>query len=226
MWLRWLRPVGIVVLGIAAGGLGSVLAMQRTQFAAAPAPPTKVERREPGRNSLELGARLDRMASRLGALESQRAAVEQSAATAREPAAERETERSLDAEERRRQFWEDQRRELAEHESEGIEASWAKPTAEVLAADIAQIPRLSQGRLLSMDCRTTTCLAKISWPSRAVASAEYQELLHNAYRANCARSIVVDDEPSADGTTHANLIFNCEEARIAAHEMGASAKED
>jgi hypothetical protein len=102
---------------------------------------------------------------------------------------------------------------LAQQKNEPTESAWAEKATTLLRTDIQDIATQSGFRLLSIDCRTTLCLARVEWNSPGEASREFARLAHGGYRANCTKSVVVDETPSSGGSIGASVLFDCEEWR-------------
>ena len=108
---------------------------------------------------------------------------------------------------------------VAMHNAEAVDRAWAQRTSVILESDIAQASKGLNMKVGKLDCRTTTCMARVEWTSRGNASNEYTALLHHSYRANCGRSVLIDDEPGANGKATGTLLMNCEQWRSEGEEL-------
>ena len=63
--------------------------------------------------------------------------------------------------------------------------------------------------LATLDCRTESCVGTVRWNSRSARGTSGDGCCHLPIRPNCARSMLLTDEPSADGTLEATVVFDC-----------------
>jgi hypothetical protein len=138
--------------------------------------------------------------------ESPPAAAPAPSSSASRPADVRETQRAATAE-----YW---GRRLDSHEQEGRDARWAASTQAALQADLDGLGRNAGFQVRDVDCRTTTCLARLAWPSRDDAMRQTRRVTQAAYSKSCTREIYAP--PPAAGTAgpyEGEVLFDCESDR-------------
>jgi hypothetical protein len=209
MNLGYLKGLGLVVAGVVVGALASVTLAGRRP------PGPKPERGEAAQAAAVRQADLDRVEARLRLLESRPHQVVP-AGGAPVPSAAPKVEEGADEptpEAGQAEFWDKVRRSVDAHIAEPADPAWAARTSASLSSDLTPLAEKGHFRVASLDCRTTTCLAKLDWPAGADVRHEYGKLLHEPYRANCTRSFVLEQKPSASGEQEGLLLFDCESWR-------------
>lgn len=94
------------------------------------------------------------------------------------------------------------------HSRDGRDVDWAPQAEQDLRHDIEAISGTFEVRAL--DCRTSTCSARIAWPSAAEASREFGRILDKDYDPNCAVKVLLD---STRENREADVLFECSDAR-------------
>ena len=61
------------------------------------------------------------------------------------------------------------------------------------------LPTDRRGRLLGVDCRTSTCLATLEFPNFAAAKDQFPRFVEHVYDVPCGRTAMLDDveDPAA-----------------------------
>jgi hypothetical protein len=119
-----------------------------------------------------------------------------------------------DRDARTRRMFDDHEKLLAQHDAERRDAAWAPKQQRVVEATLGALsgaPRVSFS-LRSVDCRTSSCVARLAWPSENAARMNLQELLAGSAAAGCAREIAFP-HAETEGSYVASLYFDCAEAR-------------
>lgn len=80
----------------------------------------------------------------------------------------------------------------------------------MLKADLGEIAQTSSFELVQTECRTTSCLATMQWPTYGKAQAEWRKLLHHGYQANCSREITLPEPSDETAPYQATLVLDCE----------------
>ncbi len=103
--------------------------------------------------------------------------------------------------------------DLANFQSEPLDEEWAVSSSDLLRRNLADATADSEVEIVEVECRSTTCVATIRWPSYQTAFGSYRGLLVQPYSVNCRRSMSVP--PPADPTIsyEAHLFFRCERTR-------------
>lgn len=98
---------------------------------------------------------------------------------------------------------------VAQHRADAVDRPWAATTLQLFSKDLATAAAPSGASVLAFDCRTSSCDGRVEWNSRQQAIKSYAELIHTSFRANCEKTILLDDEPAANGKWQASLYFDC-----------------
>jgi len=105
---------------------------------------------------------------------------------------------------------------IADHEQEPLDRPWASQAETSFWADIEPVASANAFQVVDTDCRTTSCTARIRWPSRTQARDTYATLLSASYRLNCAKEILLPDADDDSQPFEAVIVFDCTEHRAGA----------
>lgn len=97
---------------------------------------------------------------------------------------------------------------LSEHASEGVDPTWSLDTARSLESDFGHIDS-THFDVIGVDCRTTSCVARMRWRSYADATQDFGAIAHHPFAANCARSISLPQPSDPSASYEAPVIFDC-----------------
>ncbi len=195
----WLTAIAGMILGIAI-----MLAVQShvradSSTTAPPAAVSPTTRGLAAARDLVLEARLNRLEARM----TDAAGVGAPAPVrAVDPAP---IDRQAGLEDTRRAF--EQR--VAAHAAAPRNAAWATATEHAIAETLTKNAndRPQSFALEAVDCRTTTCVARMRWASEDAARADVRAVVENA-DVPCARQIALP-EATAGGAYEASLLFDC-----------------
>ncbi len=101
------------------------------------------------------------------------------------------------------------RERLATHAAQEVDSRWADRTVELLGEDLSALASKDMS-VVAIDCRTTSCVVTMGWPSYDVALAEWELALHHLYRVNCDRSISLSEPEDPSLGFQAKMLFSCE----------------
>ena len=104
---------------------------------------------------------------------------------------------------------------LHDHGEEPRDRSWASATERVLSGELGQFAQDKHFEVRDVDCRTTTCVASLSWPSYSDAQRVADEIVQKAYGGKkCARSLYLPPPEDPSATNYeGRLVFACEADR-------------
>jgi hypothetical protein len=121
-----------------------------------------------------------------------------------------EAERQAKAE---RNF-EEHRRLVARHDAEPRDGSWAAKQERAVGTTLGALSETMKRSfsLESVDCRNSTCVARLAWPNEIAARSDLQSLLGGSAAVGCAREVSFPPAERA-GEYEASLYFDCAEAR-------------
>ena len=98
---------------------------------------------------------------------------------------------------------------IDEHDREPRNRKWASEAEAKLTENLAVIGK-GKFEAVRVDCRSSTCMATVEWPSYREARAGHMDLLHMTTAVNCIREITVpppaDPEARYQGTM---VMTNC-----------------
>jgi hypothetical protein len=102
---------------------------------------------------------------------------------------------------------------LAAHEREGVDPSWASRAQAAYEGDLARLAADARFRLGRVDCRSTSCMAQLSFASFAAAKDSMQRIVLSRWTLNCAKEMNLD--PTTDGAAEyaTSIYFDCARAR-------------
>ena len=101
------------------------------------------------------------------------------------------------------------------HQQEPVDASWAEGASRDFRGTLSSLSSTYGFELVSVGCRTATCLADLSWETMPAGDA-VGALIGAAYPENCKRAISTDQlHPDSRKRIHSRLIFDCAEVRVA-----------
>lgn len=103
---------------------------------------------------------------------------------------------------------------IAEHRRQPVDEGWAASTSASLQSDLARIGAAKgRFRVVQVDCRETTCIAEMEWPSFDAAREGFGAALHHAYEANCARRVYLPEPSDSSQRYRATMYFDCGQSR-------------
>ncbi|HJL19404.1 MAG TPA: hypothetical protein RMH99_27305 [Sandaracinaceae bacterium LLY-WYZ-13_1] len=102
-------------------------------------------------------------------------------------------------------------RRMEDFRSESIDPEWARESTTRLRGDLREAVRGTEGELVGLECRTSTCVATVSWPTYGLAFRSYRHLLIQPYRVSCRRSMSVPPpEEERGGAYEAHMFLDCD----------------
>ncbi len=119
----------------------------------------------------------------------------------------------LDREKLKQMALEQRQAQLLGHERQAIDPTWASEATRSFSADFSMMTQGQAFRVRALDCKTTTCVARVEWPSYAEAAASYQFLLHHSYGMDCARNLMLPEPEDPTRAYAASLILECQNLR-------------
>jgi hypothetical protein len=119
-------------------------------------------------------------------------------------------------EESKQMLFERQRTLVADHQKDPLDPVWSVATVKNFDADFEAMAQNSPVKLLSIDCRTTSCLATVRWENYATALAKGSVLAHYPYSTTCARQVVQPPPDDENAPYVSTVVFDCTSARTEA----------
>jgi hypothetical protein len=103
--------------------------------------------------------------------------------------------------------------QLDRHSREPLDPTWAQQARSSFSADFAALTREQSFTVRRLDCRNTTCVTTLEWPSYAQATESYPLLLQHPYGMDCTRSILLPEPADPTVSYQAHLFLDCENLR-------------
>lgn len=102
---------------------------------------------------------------------------------------------------------------LAAHEREPVDQLWAREAQIAYESDLRKVARDAEFHLDHVDCRSTSCVAHVSFASFAAARGSMQSIVLSRWTLNCAKEMNLD--PATDGSSEytTSIYFDCARAR-------------
>ena len=106
---------------------------------------------------------------------------------------------------------------IRNHKQQPVDPAWSRGAAAQLRSDLAEVGASSGFSIVEVECRTTSCISTLEWPSYGKALTGWQELLHHPYKSNCSREITLAEPEDGQGPYQATAVFDCEVSRTEEH---------
>jgi hypothetical protein len=99
------------------------------------------------------------------------------------------------------------------HEREPVDPSWSSRAQSVYEVDLGKLAADAGFRLVGVDCRSTSCVAQLTFASLAEAKGSMQRIVLSRWTLNCAKEMNLD--PATDGAPEytTSIYFDCGGAR-------------
>ena len=102
---------------------------------------------------------------------------------------------------------------IAAHKASPVDETWARAAQTSVATSLDKLAARSGFSVNTVECRSSSCLAEIGWPSYHGALSTYENLLVEPYEPNCATEIVLPDPADQGAAYSATLVLDCSGAR-------------
>jgi hypothetical protein len=102
---------------------------------------------------------------------------------------------------------------LASHSQEPIDGAWARQTEGAFTADLTGLMKKVHGQLDSVDCRSSTCVAGLSFDTYSAARKASFGIVGNRYAENCVKTIFVPQPEDPSSPYQARVLFDCSSTR-------------
>lgn len=112
-------------------------------------------------------------------------------------------------EELRQALLQQQQVRLDAHQRQSIHPVWASDATRAFSTDFSALTQGQRFTVRSIDCRSTSCIARVEWPSYAEATTGYEVLLQHSYALDCTRSLLLPDPEDPERAYEASLLLDC-----------------
>jgi hypothetical protein len=119
-------------------------------------------------------------------------------------------------EEYARRLQDEMRARIAQVAAEPSDATWSQATAKVLRDEFEELAPRAKFKVADLECKTTSCLAKLAWDSYPEAAQNWGAILHSHSAKNCAKTVYVPPpEPDQTGSSYeGTVLLDCTQDRV------------
>jgi hypothetical protein len=211
---QFVTTLGAVVTGVVAGALLVTGVRSKLATASVAKPAAKEVVAAP--STAPAGPDLRALQARLARLEAQgargeHATPDDSAAAIAAPP----SPPSQSAEEARAEWARHEADRKAQVAAEPVDRDWSRGASAAFRKDFEALGAKAGFTLTDVQCKTTSCLARVRWDSYAKAGEGWRDVLHARYAQNCAREVFVlpPSDDRAGAPYEATAFFDCAASR-------------
>jgi hypothetical protein len=114
----------------------------------------------------------------------------------------------LSREESARRWLETMRQREAQVAAEPDDRAWSQHATATFRKEFEAMGRPGKFWVTDLECKTTSCLAKLRWASYGDAAKSWRSVLHGRYERNCARQVFVPPpEPGRTDSAYEPTMF-------------------
>ena len=108
---------------------------------------------------------------------------------------------------------EDMAREVQEHSQELVDPVWAQNMSAAITEDLQHVASRYGFRVSGTECRSSTCLTTLEWPTTQAAHAQFVPFMMSYVDRRCGRrGELTPTEGTPTGPSQAQIVFHCEGA--------------
>jgi len=96
---------------------------------------------------------------------------------------------------------------IATHDREARDRRWAPSAEAKLEASLHQLGK-DKFKTVQVECRSTSCTAKVEWPTFGAARDGYADVLHIASGLNCEREILLPPPANPEASYQATFVLS------------------
>jgi len=100
-------------------------------------------------------------------------------------------------------------RAIARHDNEPVDGRRSVGLAAALGRELKGIKDAGGFRVVSLDCRTETCVATIEWSNHALAIQNWAPVLNHHYPPGCGVDMALDAPSTANAPFQTRVVFDC-----------------
>jgi hypothetical protein len=98
---------------------------------------------------------------------------------------------------------------IRKHQSETVDQTWAAITSSTIAADLRVLAQEHNFVIKSVDCRMTTCVGTISFPSYSDARRDWMVAVSVPNRARCSTEATLDEPSGPSERFELQIVYTC-----------------
>lgn len=99
--------------------------------------------------------------------------------------------------------------QIAHHRLDSTDQQWAAAVTPPLKTELARVSADNGARLVDVECRSTSCVANVRFPTFDEAAMKYSALVEHPYVAACARSSYLPTPTNPTAPYDARVLFDC-----------------
>jgi len=103
--------------------------------------------------------------------------------------------------------------QLDKHSRQPRDAAWAESASGLLHEDFEKIGGELGFKVVNVDCRTTSCVGLLEWPTYRQAVESYLAIVGSRYALNCATGISLPEPDDPSAPYQGSVIFQCKKSR-------------
>jgi hypothetical protein len=147
--------------------------------------------------------RIEQLERRLAEMEARAASAVRQEVPVSDPAAP-----AMTTEQRKELHRAEHRRALEDHARESLDPAWARATTVALTTALRPIAARSEAAVVSVDCRSATCVADLEWPNLPTAARGWRPVLEGDYD-RCSVRVTLDDAVDPKQRFRTRVLFTC-----------------
>ncbi len=98
---------------------------------------------------------------------------------------------------------------ITAHRNQPRDPTWSQTMESHLSRELTAA-NVSEGVSFGTpECKTTSCVTRVQWPSYESARANWQDVVHPAYATSCGRSVFLPEPADPQKPYEATLVFDC-----------------
>jgi hypothetical protein len=99
--------------------------------------------------------------------------------------------------------------------AEPRDAAWSRKAMDTFAKEFKQLGAMGHFTVSELDCKTTSCMAKLRWDSYSDAANGWRSVMHAAYKTTCSREVFapLPNPEDADKPYTGSVYFDCTDDR-------------
>lgn len=98
---------------------------------------------------------------------------------------------------------------LQRHRDEPVDRGWSGQAETLLRSDLGALAEGRSYHLTSLECKTSSCVATLEWPSYATAPQEAVGVIAAPHHVNCATSVWTPPPDDPATSYRAEVFFDC-----------------
>jgi hypothetical protein len=103
----------------------------------------------------------------------------------------------------------DHERAILRHRDTVMAPEWAEKTSEAIHKGLREAQPQGEFEIIDVDCRSSSCLATLDWPSYNVAFRQWSHVVGHGYGIPCGASVYLDEPADRGAKYRGVVVFEC-----------------